>query len=96
MKTVSTPKITKRPRTAPVKVEKTPQDVAIETFIDAAPDSVKVVEAIPKPLPKDSGRKQISHTMPPALLEKIDERASRMGLTRASFINYVLSDFVNK
>lgn len=95
MKTVSTPKITKRPRTATAKVEKTPQDVAIETFIDAAPDSVKVVETV-KPSPKDNGRKQISHTMPPALLEKIDERASRMGLTRASFINYVLSDFVNK
>lgn len=95
MKTVSTPKITKRPRTATAKVEKTPQDVAIETFIDAAPDSVKVVEAV-KPSSKDNGRKQISHTLPPELLEKIDKRANSLGLTRAGFMNYVLSEYVNK
>lgn len=72
---------------------KVKQGVIIET--PALEEPVQVVET-PKLPPTDVGRKQISHTIPPALLEKIDERASSLGLTRAGFINYVLTDFVNK
>jgi hypothetical protein len=72
---------------------KVKKDFTIETLPLEEP--IKVIETPKLPL-TDGGRKQISHTLPLALLEKIDERANRMGFTRASFINYALSDFVNK
>lgn len=81
--------ITKRPatkKTAPLK------DKEAEKFIDSAPDSIKAPEAR-KGLMRGK-REQISHTIPPALLEKVDEQAQLKGLTRAGLINLAISDYL--
>ncbi|TXH56098.1 MAG: CopG family transcriptional regulator [Bacteroidia bacterium] len=36
----------------------------------------------------------MSHTLPPDLLDKLDNTASEMGLTRAGLINLALSEFL--
>ncbi|NJR44249.1 CopG family transcriptional regulator [bacterium] len=36
-------------------------------------------------------REQITHTLPPGLLERIDVQAQGRGMTRAGFINYAIS-----
>lgn len=38
--------------------------------------------------------KPISHTMPPALLQQVDEMAKRSGLSRAAFINAAVAQAV--
>jgi metal-responsive CopG/Arc/MetJ family transcriptional regulator len=41
-------------------------------------------------------REQISHTIPPALLAKIDAVAETKGMTRAGLINLAISDYLDK
>lgn len=36
-------------------------------------------------------REQITHTLPPELLAKIDRRSSELGIPRAAYINLALS-----
>lgn len=56
-----------------------------EEFIAAAPDA----ETKPKGVMKGN-RRQISLTIAPALLEKIDDLASELGQTRAALINMAI------
>lgn len=89
-------KITKRPiLKAPSSPAPVLEDKEAEKFIGGAPDSSQM-GAIQKTATKKEARKLISHTLPPDLLKKIDEKANSMGLTRASLINFALSDFVNR
>lgn len=79
--------ITKRP---PAKKATNPE--AIEKFVAGAPDSKKGAE--PKKGLMRGKREQISHTIPPALLERLDARADFMGMTRAGFINFAISQIL--
>ena len=70
--------------TRPVQTipESTPAD---DAFIAGAPDAVRV------PRPTMLGNKrQISLTIAPALLEKVDAMAAEMGQTRAGIINMAI------
>ena len=68
---------------------KMPKSSAAEKFIAAAPDAAGVV-TIRKGVPRGK-REQITHTLPPELLAKIDAQAQSRGMTRAGFINYAIS-----
>ncbi len=70
--------------TRPVQTipESTPE---VDAFIAGAPDAVRV------PRPTMLGNKrQISLTIAPALLEKVDAMAAEMGQTRAGIINMAI------
>jgi hypothetical protein len=69
-------------------------DEAMSEFIGSAPDGSKPEK--PQGGLKRGKRAQISHTLPPELLEKADDKAVAMGLTRAGFINLALSEYLNK
>ncbi|EKN6008498.1 ribbon-helix-helix protein, CopG family [Yersinia enterocolitica] len=56
-----------------------------EAFISGAPDAARV----PKPTMLGNKR-QISLTINPALLEKVDEMATEMGQSRAAIINMAI------
>jgi hypothetical protein len=80
--------VTKRPPAKKATEKK------IETFIASAPDSAKV-EAEKKPLMRGK-REQISHTIPPDILEKLDKVAKMQGITRAGLINIAISEYIRK
>ena len=67
-------------------VQTNPQSIpAVDAFIAGAPDAVRV------PRPTMLGNKrQISLTIAPALLEKVDAMAAEMGQTRAGIINMAI------
>ena len=69
--------------TKPVK--KTVQ--SLDTFINAAPDGVEAKAA--KGVMRGH-KQQISLTIQPALLEKIDAMAARLGQSRAAVINLAI------
>jgi hypothetical protein len=90
-KNMKKPNIAKRPtmaNNAPAT------DEAVSEFIGSAPDA-STPEKSQGGL-KRSKRAQISHTLPPDLLEKADDKAVAMGLTRAGLINLALSEYLNK
>ena len=64
-----------------------PKSQAVDNFIAAAPDSG------PAPCKgvTRGKREQITHTLPPELLTKIDAQAKKRGMTRAGFINFSIS-----
>ena len=70
----------------PRPVQTIPQSIpAVDAFIAGAPDAVRV------PRPTMLGNKrQISLTIAPALLEKVDAMAAEMGQTRAGIINMAI------
>ena len=65
-----------------------PKSKAADNFIAAAPDSGAI--ATRKGVTRGK-REQITHTLPPELLAKIDAQAQSRGMTRAGFINYSIS-----
>ena len=65
-----------------------PKSKAADNFISAAPDSGSA--ATRKGVTRGK-REQITHTLPPELLAKIDAQAQTRGMTRAGFINYAIS-----
>jgi len=79
--------VTKRP---PAK--KTP-DKAIADFIASAPDS-SPVNAEKKKLMRGK-REQISHTITPALLERLDKQVELSGMTRAGLINHAIGFYLD-
>ena len=81
--------ITKRP--SPTKK---PDSASVEKFIGKAPDAREEVPTR-KSLMRGK-REQISHTMPPDLLEKVDEMSKRKGITRAGLINLAISEYCEK
>lgn len=61
-----------------------PADAAVDAFISGAPDA-------PQPRGvKKGNRQQISLTIAPALLEKIDALAAELGQSRAAVINMAI------
>ena len=80
--------ITKRPDQKPDTAK------ALEGFISAAPDA-KPAETARKGVVRGK-REQISHTMVPALLERLDARAEATGMTRASLINLAIAEYLEK
>lgn len=64
---------------------KMPTAKGVDQFIAAAPD------AGTKPVVTRGRREQITHTLPPELLAKIDSQANSRGMTRAGFINFAIS-----
>ena len=76
--------ITTRPKTQ-AGAAIAPPDAAVEAFISGAPD------ATPKPRGvKKGNRQQISLTIAPTLLEKIDALAAELGQSRAAVINMAI------
>lgn len=70
-----------KPKTEPVPQ---PADAAVDAFISGAPDA-------PKPRGvKKGNRQQISLTIAPTLLEKIDALAAELGQSRAAVINMAI------
>jgi len=67
---------------------KMPKAKQAEKFIAAAPDAAAVNER--KGVARGR-REQITHTLPPELLAKMDAQAQSRGMTRAGFINYAIS-----
>jgi hypothetical protein len=61
-----------------------PADAAVDAFISGAPD------APPPRGVKKGNRQQISLTIAPALLEKIDALAAELGQSRAAVINMAI------
>jgi hypothetical protein len=76
--------ITKRP---PAQKPQT-----VDAFISGAPDAV-APESARKGVMRGK-REQISHTMPPELLAKVDQEAASKGITRAGFINIAISEYL--
>lgn len=67
------PKSTKKP---------TDHEAAATAFIEGAPDTNKKMKGV-----KKGNKQQISLTMSPALLAKVDELAEKLGQSRAAVIN---------
>lgn len=65
----------------------------IERFISEAPDAGLGVAT--GRLMRGQ-RAQISHTLPPSMLAKIDALAQAKGMTRAGFINFAISEQIEK
>ena len=57
---------------------------AADTFISGAPDAVRAKGV------KKGNKQQISLTIAPALLQKVDELASELGQSRAAIINMAI------
>jgi hypothetical protein len=83
--------ITKRPT-----AKKADESTAMDSFINAAPDALKVSTVDARKGLMRGKREQISHTIPPALLAKIDAVAETKGMTRAGLINLAISDYLDK
>ena len=67
------------------KAPATGGDAAVEAFISGAPDAPKKPRGVIK-----GKRQQITLTMPPALLEKVDALAAELGQSRAAVINLAI------
>ncbi|TBX01118.1 CopG family transcriptional regulator [Xanthomonas citri] len=81
--------IQRKPNTAGKK-----SDADVDAFVDGAPDARKATSAEPegiyeKGVPKGNKR-QISLTISPDLLRRVDEVAKRSGQARAAVINMAL------
>jgi hypothetical protein len=81
-------------RRSPSKNNPPVTDEAVNDFIGSAPDAS--TPDTKKGGLKRGKREQISHTLPPELLKRTDDKADAMGLTRAGFINLALSEYLNK
>ncbi len=68
---------------------KMPKAKAAEEFIAAAPDAGSTTH-VRKGVARGH-REQITHTLPPELLARIDAQVRSRGMTRAGFINFAIS-----
>lgn len=82
--------ITKRPKPSPPIDSK-----SVDSFISSAPDAKKEIE-VPKVSTIKGKRLQITHTLPPEMLARLDEVASAKGMTRAGFINHAISEALGR
>jgi hypothetical protein len=64
---------------------------SVTNFITGAPDAPQTAKGFPA-----GKQSQISLAMPPELLDKVDEAARALSLSRAGFIKMCLSNAVNK
>ena len=80
---------------------KVPETGAADAFIAGAPDSAAAPASVPRPQPSATNdyakgvakgnKRQITLTMAPHLLRRVDEMAQRTGQTRAGIINLAVS-----
>ncbi len=63
----------------------TPPDAAVDAFISGAPDATPKLRGV-----KKGNRQQISLTIAPALLMKLDKLAESQGLTRSAAISMAI------
>lgn len=76
-----------KPKAAPVAA-----DAAAEAFISGAPDA-----STPKAqAPKREGKKLISLSIAPTLLERVDQLAAELGQSRAAVINLAIHRAVER
>lgn len=75
--------ITARPK--PKDDAATLRDEAVNTFISGAPDAAPKLRGV-----KKGNRQQISLTIAPALLMKLDSMAEAQGLTRSAAISMAI------
>lgn len=77
--TITIPK--KKPAASAAAVDQ----AAADAFISGAPDSAAKVRGV-----KKGNRQQISLTIKPELLDKVDELATELGQSRAAVINMAI------
>ncbi len=75
--------IVKRPQPAEKQLE-----IDVERFIESAPDAGAGRKTISR---RKGNRVPISLTIDPLLLERVDERAGQIGMSRAAFMAMALS-----
>lgn len=80
--------ITKRPV---AKTTTTPKSV--DNFISAAPDASLPADARKGVM--RGKREQISHTMPPVLLDRLNAKVEATGMTRAGLINQAIAKYLD-
>lgn len=80
--TITIPK--KKPAAAPAKIDQ----AAADAFISGAPDSAASVPKLGGV--KKGNKQQISLTITPGLLAKVDELAEQLGQSRAAIINLAI------
>lgn len=69
---------------------------ATEKDIVSAPDAMLPVPAVPaRKVLMRGKREQISHTIPPALLARLDKQVEATGVTRAGLINQAISKYLD-
>lgn len=88
--------ITRRPTQSPTPAPKA-NEAALAAFIGGAPDATPAPTAEATAVPRKMIGKQtaISLALPPDLLEKIDQMANSLSITRAGFIKQALTRAVN-
>ena len=77
--------------TKPKKKEALKATADVDNFIAGAPDSKKPLKGV-----KKGNKQQISLTITPDLLEKVDALASKMGQSRAAVINMAIYQAIEK
>ncbi|HNH45232.1 MAG: hypothetical protein KDI39_18750 [Pseudomonadales bacterium] len=65
--------------------KRVPKKESVDQFINNAPDGDKQRKGV-----KKGKREQISLTIPPALLDRLDAVANRLALSRAGMINLAI------
>jgi hypothetical protein len=75
-------------------------EAALAKFIAGAPDAAPAVTAAPTTAPahprKMAGKQaQITFALPPELLDKVDDMANSLSISRAAFIKQALTRAVN-
>lgn len=81
--------ITKAPKKPAETAQATNQAAAdADAFISGAPDSAASAPKVPGV--KKGNKQQISLTITPGLLEKVDEMATELGQSRAAIINMAI------
>ena len=92
--------ITRRPSSATAPADKSVNEAALAKFIAGAPDAAPAVTAAPPAAPahprKMAGKQaQITFALPPELLDKVDDMANSLSISRAAFIKQALTRAVN-
>lgn len=86
--TITIPK--KKPAAAPAKIDQ----AAADAFISGAPDSAASAPKLGGV--KKGNKQQISLTITPGLLAKVDELADKLGQSRAAVINMALYQAIER
>jgi len=92
--------ITRRPTPAAAPVAKPVNEAALAKFIAGAPDAAPAVTAAPPaaaahPRKMAGKQAQITFALPPELLDKVDNMANSLSISRAAFIKQALTRAVN-
>ncbi|MEX3099032.1 CopG family transcriptional regulator [Serratia ureilytica] len=76
----------------PKQISPSPEDIAADTFINSAPDgSTTKRKGVVK-----GKRQQISLTIDPEILDRLDVKAAEDGVSRAALINIAIRQLLNR